>query len=83
MRRVMAEVDLKELGINIEKTRRTASGGILLEVMDKEKAAALTTKLRSVVGDDAPVYSPTRTTPVLVLGIPDWMEHEQVINDIG
>lgn len=78
----MDEVNLQTLDINIETARRTAAGCVLLAIKDKEKTATLTNHLRSVIGNDASVYRPTRTTPILVLGIPDWMDQDQIINDI-
>jgi hypothetical protein len=82
MRRVTAEVNLQKLDINVERAKKTAAGCVLLAVKDKEKARILTNHLRSVIGNDAPVYTPTRTTPVIVLGISDWMDQDQVIYDI-
>jgi len=53
-KRVVAGVDLKEVGINLlGKTRRTKTGAILIEVQGKEVADKLAIILRDAVGEVA------------------------------
>ncbi|XP_025200586.1 uncharacterized protein LOC112598375 [Melanaphis sacchari] len=53
-----------------------------MEVTGKEEAAKLADSVRSVVGEMARVSRPSRKTPVLILGIPDWLEEEEVRKEI-
>jgi len=49
------------------------------EVDGIEKTSLLADKIRSVIGDTARVRLPEPRTPVLLLGIPEWVEVEEVI----
>lgn len=78
MKKVSNGVNLTELDVKILNTRRTKTGGILLEVGSQEEANALADKVRKVVGNTARVNLPERRTPVLLLDVPDWLEEEEV-----
>jgi hypothetical protein len=82
MKQVVANVKLSDIDVEIGAVRRTKAGSILLEVDGKEKADRLSDHLHRAVGEMAKIYRPTRTTPVLVVNIPDWMDDDQVENDI-
>lgn len=82
MRKVLAEVDLKETGVEVTRTRRTKTGAILLEVKGKEGADLLASKLRGTIGEWAEVARPTKSTKVLVTNIPDWLDDHRVVSDI-
>jgi len=82
MKKVLAEVDFQEMGVEVCRTRRTKTGSILLEVKGKSGADALASRLRVTIGDQARVSRPVRTTKVLVINIADWLENDRVIEDI-
>jgi len=82
MKKVLSEVDLIEIGVEVTGTRRTKAGAILLEIKDKEGADRLAGKLRATIGEYAEVARPTRSTKVLLTNIPDWLEEGRVIDDI-
>lgn len=67
MKKVMADVNLDEIGVKVERTRRTMSGAILLEVQDKDKADLLAERLSTSIGDMASVSRPTKLTKALVV----------------
>lgn len=64
-------------------TRKTRAGGILLEVDGAEEAVLLTEKIREVTGDAARVRLPEPRTPVLLIGIPEWADAEDVVAGLG
>lgn len=74
---------MRELGVEVVKTRLSKAGAIVLEVKAKEEADKLAASLSAVIGDDAKVFRPTRRTPVLVLDIPEWMTPEEVARDVS
>ncbi|CAI6360091.1 unnamed protein product [Macrosiphum euphorbiae] len=78
MKKVAGAIDLKSLGVNVLTTRKTRTGGILLEVVGADKADLLADKIRAVSGDSARVRLPVPRTPVLLLGIPEWAEADEV-----
>jgi len=82
MKKVMAEVNLQEIGVEVSRTRRTKAGAILLEVKSKTGADLLAERLRGAIGDQARVSRPSRTTQILVVNIADWLEEERVVEDI-
>jgi len=82
MSKVTSSVNLQELGINISNTRRTKTGSILLEVEGKKEAEKLTHHLQQVIGTTARVGRPSRTTPVLLLDVPDWVDEQEVTKQI-
>jgi len=82
MKRVVQEVDLKEIGVEVSGSRRTKSGAILLEVREKEAADRLADCIRASLGGKATISRPSRTTKVLVVNIADWMEDDCVMEDI-
>jgi len=82
MKRVTQEVNLRELGVEVIKTRKTKSGAVLLEVGNSEEAEKLADRMRQVIGVDATVGRPTRKTSVLLLGIPEWMSPEDITKDV-
>jgi len=73
MKRVLTDVNLQELDVQAT-ARRTKSGAILLEVYGSEKADRLAGKLRQVLGTTASIGRPTRKSPVLIVGISDWID---------
>jgi len=79
MRKVSRSINLLSLDIRVLTTRRTRAGGILLAVESAEKANLLAEKIRAVTGDAARTRLPESRTPVLLLGIPDWAEPEEII----
>lgn len=79
MKRVVASVDLKEVGTDaVVKTRKTKTGAILIEIEGKEKSNKLESILRGAIGDTAKVSRPLRRTPVLLTNVPDWVEADDV-----
>lgn len=78
MKKVASVIDLKALNIQVNTTRRTRAGGVLLEVEGLDKATLLAEKVRTVVGDQARVRLPENLTPVLILGLPEWSDAEEV-----
>jgi len=51
--------NLKELGIEVMGTRRTAAGDVLFEISSKEKADLFTDKLTKKLGSSMPVRQAT------------------------
>jgi len=82
MKKVLDEVDLQKMGVEVCRARRTKTGSILLEVKKKSGADALASRLAAIIGDQARVSRPVRTTKVLVINIADWLEKDRVIEDI-
>jgi len=82
MKKVLEEIHLQEMGVEVCRTRRTKTGSILLEVKGKSGADALASRLTVTIGDQARVSRPVRTTKVLVINIADWLEKDRVIEDI-
>ncbi|KAL4131252.1 hypothetical protein QTP88_008590 [Uroleucon formosanum] len=78
MKKVSGSINLQSLGVKVLTTRKTRTGGILLEVEGNEKATLLAGKIREVVGDAARVRLPEPRTVVLLLGIPEWADAENV-----
>jgi len=83
MRKVSMCINLSSLDIRVLTTRRTKAGGILLEVEGSEKANLLAEKIRAVTGDAARTRLPESRTPVLLLGIPDWTEPEEILGALA
>lgn len=83
MKKVSASINLLSLDIKVLTTRRTRAGSILLEVEGAEKANLLAEKIRAVTGDAARTRLPESRTPVLLLGIPDWAEPEEIIGGLA
>lgn len=83
MKKVSASINLLSLDIKVLTTRRTGAGGILLEVEGAEKANLLAEKIRAVTGDAARTRLPESQTPVLLLGIPDWAEPEEIVGSLA
>ncbi|XP_022180912.1 uncharacterized protein LOC111041067 [Myzus persicae] len=82
MKKVSSSINLASLGVSVLTTRKTRAGGILLEVDGIEKASLLADKIRAVIGDTARVRLPEPRTPVLLLGIPEWVEVEEVLEGL-
>jgi len=78
MKKVAGAINLQSLGVNVLTTRKTRIGGILLEVEGADKADFLAEKIRAVSGDTARVRLPVPRTSVLLLGIPEWAEADEV-----
>lgn len=80
MNRVTTAVNLQELGVEVSGARKTKSGAILLEVKGgAEKADVLARDLRDKLGEEARIGRPEKTQPVLILGIPEWVDEEEVM----
>jgi len=62
MKKIMAVVNLQELGINVSGTRRTKTGAILLEVGKEAEADILAEHIKTAIGDQASVSRPSRST---------------------
>lgn len=82
MKRVTTSMNTGEMGVNIGNARRTKSGAILLEVKDQEESEKLENHLNREVGNRARISRPTRSTPVLLLNIPDWLSEEDAREEI-
>jgi len=82
MRKVVFNVKLTEIGVEIGVVRRTRAGGILLQVKSKEEADILSELLQSAVGEIAKIGRPVRTNPVLITNNPDWMDDGEVKEQI-
>jgi len=78
MRLATSCIDLQEHEIEIGRVRRTKAGAILMEVSGKEKADKLSTLICKTLGQRAKVSRPRRTTPVLVINIPEWLDDDKV-----
>lgn len=72
MKRVTKEVDLQACGIQVKNAKRSRAGGIILEVEDAATATRLAEELRTSVKGEARVRLPVRSTPVLLVGVPEW-----------
>lgn len=59
-------------------TRRTRTGGILLEVDGDNKAALLAERVRVLLGDGSRVRQPETLILVLLLDVPEWAAKEEV-----
>lgn len=70
--------NLKELGIEVVGTRRTVAGNVLIEVKSKENADLFAKKLTEKLGEEMSVRQTTRTTPVLILGVDESLNAEEV-----
>lgn len=53
-----------------------------IEVDGKDDADRLTEEIREVVGAAAAVRRPTRSTPILILDVPNWIEEAEVISHL-
>jgi len=84
MKRVIAAVDLKDVGVDlVGKTRRTRTATVLIEVKGCEVADKLAFLLRGVVGDTARVNRPSRKTKILLTNVPEWVEVDEVAEYIA
>lgn len=79
LKKISGSINLQSLGVKVLTTRKTRAGGILLEVEGNKKATLLAGKIREVVGGAARVRLPEPRTPVLLLGVPEWAEVENVV----
>ncbi|KAL4149954.1 hypothetical protein QTP88_003805 [Uroleucon formosanum] len=79
MKKLSGSINHQSLGVEVLTTRKTRAGGILLEVEGNEKSTLLAGKIRKVVGDAARVRLPEPRSPVLLLGVPEWTEAEDVV----
>lgn len=78
MKRVTTKINLQDIGVKVNKVRRTKTGAILIEVVGKEEATKLADSLQSAIGEIARISRPSRRTPVLILDILDWIEDEEI-----
>lgn len=81
MRKVTA-IDLNTLGVAVKGAKRSRAGGIIIEVGGKDDADRLAEGIREVVGAAAAVRRPTRSTPILILDVPTWMEEAEVVSHL-
>lgn len=82
MKRVTA-IDLNQLGITVKGAKRSKAGGIIIEVDGKDDADRLAEGIREAVGVTATVRRPTRSTPILILDVPNWMEETEVASQLS
>jgi len=82
MKRVTA-IDLNPLGITVKGAKRSKAGGILIEVDGKDGADRLAEGIREAVGVTATVRRPVRSTPILILDVPIWMEETEVASQLS
>lgn len=81
MKRVTA-IDLNPLGITVKGAKRSKAGGIIIEVDGKDDADRLAERIREAVGATVAVRRPTRSTPILILDVPNWMEEAEVVSHL-
>ncbi|CAI6347914.1 unnamed protein product [Macrosiphum euphorbiae] len=81
MKRVTA-IDLNPLGVTVRGAKRSKAGGIIIEVDGKDDADRLAEGIREAVGAAAAVRRPTRSTPILILDVPNWIEEAEVISQL-
>lgn len=81
IKKIVKKINLKNR-IQVRNVRSSRSGCIVLDVDDVRTAANLADKLRAVVKDQARVDLPMRRTSVLLLGIPDWCNTENVADGL-
>lgn len=82
MKKVMADVNLQEICVDVQRTRRTKNGAILLEVKGVNEADVVAARIKDAIRHQARVSRPSRLTKVLVTNIADWLEEGRVIDDI-
>lgn len=75
--------NLKELGVEVVGTRRTANGQVLLELKTAEEADLLAATLKEKMGAEANVRRPTRMTPILVMGVEESVTTEELRVALG
>ena len=85
MRKARSNVKLADFGITIQRSRYTAQGEMLLEVHAQEdgRIDAFVERLKVVLGTDAAVRRPVRTTTLLVLDIEESVTVEEVQEALG
>ncbi|CAI6346792.1 unnamed protein product [Macrosiphum euphorbiae] len=81
MKKVTA-IDLNPLGVTVRGAKRSKAGGIIIEVDGKDDADRLAEGIREAVGAAAAVRRPTRSTPILILDVPNWIEEAEVISQL-
>lgn len=78
MKRVTA-IDLNLLGVTVKGAKRSKAGGIIIEVDGKDDADRLAEVIKVAVGAAAAVRRPTRSTPILILDVPKWIEEAEAV----
>jgi len=81
MKRVTA-IDLNPLGVTVKGVKRSKAGGIIIEVDGKDDADRLAEGIKEAVGATAAVRRPTRSTPILILDVPNWMKEAEVVSHL-
>jgi len=72
------EMDINYLGIKVQNTRRTRTGGVLLVVDSADTANRLADRVKAAVGGMAKGYRTERYTTVLLLDVFQWVDKEVV-----
>jgi len=70
--------NLEEIRIEVVGTRRTVAGNVLIEVKSKENADLFAKKLTEKLGEEISVRHTARTTPVLISGVDESLNAEEV-----
>ena len=82
MKRVTA-IDLNSLGITVKGAKRSKAGGIIIEVDGKDDADRLAEVIGETVGATATVRRPIRSTPILILDVPNWIEETELASQLS
>lgn len=86
LRKVKNNINIEDLGISDTRIRRTATGGLLIQIAGEEsrsQADALAEKVRGVVGEDARVGRPCRRAEIRVSGLDEDTTAEDVIEAVA
>jgi len=78
----VTSIDLNPLGVTVRGAKRSKAGGIIIEVDGKEDADRLADGIREAVGAAAAVRRPTRSTPILIRDLPNWIEEAEVVSHL-
>lgn len=81
MKRVTA-IDLNPLGVTVKGAKRSKAGGIIIEVDEKDDADRLAEGISEAVRTSAAVRRSTRSTPIFIPDVPNWMEEAEVVSHL-
>lgn len=80
------KVSLKDLGITNPRIRKAINGGVIIEISGEDgpvKADNLAGKLREAVGGMTQVVRPVAKGELLLIGIDDSVEMEEIISEVA
>lgn len=78
----VTSIDLNPLGVTVKGAKCSKAGGIIIEVDGKEDADRLADGIREAIGAAAAVRRPTRSTPILIRDVPNWIEEAEVVSHL-